>query len=132
MPKKNYDETINSEPKPTDRICDFVKKDDVYPLEPSMLLKKISAKIDMIYFAGIKQGLCHGEISLMIAMNFKYYSREIPYGRSDEIKQWIINNAFRNYQILEPERHKEIIQSDNYYSQDFKHHEKNIQPRTEW
>ena len=129
MPKR-YDKTIDYDIKSTDRVCDFLNIDSEWPLEPSEVLMKFKGKINLIYKAGEERGICPGELLLMINKNYGYFKRDIPWGRMDEIREWVINNAFRNYQILEPERHKILMQTDNFYSQDFKKHEKPI--RTEW
>ena len=129
MPKR-HDKTIDYEIKPTDRVRDFLDVDADWPLEPSNVLMKFKEKIHSIYKVGEERGICPGELLLMININFGYFKRDMPWGRMDEVREWVINNAFRNYQILEPENHKILMQSDNEYSRNFK---KLDRPgRTEW
>jgi hypothetical protein len=135
MPQKKFDKSANYEPLDTDKLLDFLPIDKDWPLDPTEIMLKFKNKMDEIYTAGQKQGLCVGEIHAMININFGYWKRDMPWGKIDEVKQWIINNAFRSFQILNPTSHTALMQTDNPYSQDFKLCEKSIsakQPRSEW
>jgi hypothetical protein len=54
-----------------------------------------------------------GEAILMINRNYGYGSWDaIPDAKKDELKTFFINNWFRCYQILEPEKHVQIMAMD--------------------
>ena len=56
-----------------------------------------------------KKYLDLGEAVTMIQITFNYIWGTIPYGKLDDIKQFLMNNWFRNYAILEPDRHQQIM-----------------------
>ena len=69
-----------------------------------------------------------GELIVLLNRTYKYRGYgEIPYSKIDEIKTWIHNNWFRYCQILMPEYHNQLIQTDNEYSRWFVQEEKKHQ-----
>jgi len=137
MPKRTYDRTEDYEPKDTDKLDDFIDtKSDSYlwPENPSVILLKFKDRINWVYKAGHDRGLCDGEITQMINLNFGYYPRfeNIPWGKMPEVREWLINNAHRNFQMLSPNYHNELMKSENLYSQWFKKLDRKPEPQTSW
>lgn len=132
MPRKN-NEIINiADPNPEDRACDYLDKDADWPQEPSPILLRFKEKIKWVYQAGYDRGLPNGEVFLMINFNFGYLEREVPWGKMEEVRTWLINNWWRNFQILSPHYHKILMQTKNDYSDDFHQHENAISQEIEW
>jgi hypothetical protein len=95
-----------------------------------MILKKIANEIDKIWITGKKCGFDVGEIHVIIARNFGLKNREIPVEKVNEIQQFFIKNTFRKFQLLAPQHHDILMQTENEYSKDFRKNELHV--RTEW
>jgi hypothetical protein len=125
MPKRS-ESTIEYTPNPEDRVCDFLDKDSVWPENPSPILIAFKNKINWMFSACLSHGLCSGEIVQMININYGYYKRDIPWGKMEEIHEWLLNNWWRIFQLLSPKHHNALMETINDYSDDFLRHEAEI------
>jgi hypothetical protein len=139
MPRRE-ESTSDFEPNSDDTIGNFLADDSPWPEKPSQVLIKFKEKIHWVFSAGHERGLCDGEIVQMINITFGYYRRDTPWGKMDEIREWLINNSFRKFQMLSPKYHNELMRPETeipnakFYAEDFRKHESMIQrqPRSEW
>ena len=91
-------------PDNSDRMVDFLKEE--YPLEKnhSTIIESFLEKIRAIHDAGKKQFLCPAEMITMINRNYGFCTwRQIPWGRMDEMREFIINNAKNCLKIIDPD-----------------------------
>lgn len=69
------------------------------------------------------------ELLIMISRNYGWIWETIPWGRLDEVKIWCKNNWWRHCQMLNPEQHNILMQTENDYSTWFKNISKGIETR---
>jgi hypothetical protein len=86
-------------------------------------------KIKSIQNAAYHRRVDFGVILVLINKTFGYHDWDIiPFGKIDEIRNWVINNWFREIQILYPERHAQLMAvEDKRYSEEFLQLEKPAQ-----
>lgn len=70
---------------------------------------KFHERLKTIMTAGQQHGLAAGEEIAIISKQFGYSFSTLPFGRIDEIKQWIIENAYRKLEILSPDLHSRLM-----------------------
>jgi hypothetical protein len=102
-----------------DWINDF---DTISSLFPNREYEKIKDNKKFISFCSAlktiqdvcrERRICLGEAVIVIAKNFGYIWDTIPFSKIGEIREFWINNWFRVFAILEPEKHAEFMISNN-------------------
>jgi len=89
-----------------ERICDYISSSEPIGQGSSKTLIEFNSKIKEIQEIGIKQGLDIGVMLLMINKTYGYTWRTIPYGKIQEIKTFISNNAKHYLAIIDPSLHE--------------------------
>ena len=111
MKKMAYQRSTNtSEDISDNETCSYyLRESEPMPVNPSPNIQAFRAKIAEIQAAGMSKGLDYGEMITMISKNYNFQTwREIPYGKMNEIKMFLINNAFRKFEIMDLELHKKF------------------------
>lgn len=85
-----------------------ISEDTTY-LKEEPLFKKFNAALGTIHTVGLHRGLAVGEQLAMISQKFGFSWHTVPFGRIEEIKQYLIDNAFRKIEILSPDFHKKLM-----------------------
>lgn len=95
----------------------FFQDNDRSPGKEDYVCKQFIERIGEIIETGKQYGLSAGHCLCMIARNYEHMLvkdvslwRTIPFGRMDEIKEFIANNAFRFYAIMNPKGHSALMQ----------------------
>jgi hypothetical protein len=107
--QEGYAESLDSKKS----LFDYIGRDTEEDYKPRShpIKSKFCDKIKEIQVCGHEHGLFDGEILQMIFTNYKWKWSTIPWGRMDEVKQFIAANAFRSLAILSPKMHRKIMNS---------------------
>ena len=76
--------------------------------------------ISEIIAIGAQHNLGPGAVLIMISKNYGYSWNTIPPDRMDEMALFIKNSWFREVEIVLPETHQKLMESDNDYSLHFR------------
>jgi hypothetical protein len=112
--------------KPGDTMRMFFKDDERSPAREDDVCRRFNEKIQAIINTGKIQGLEAGQCLCMIAINYKHMLiqgaslwRTIPWGRMEDIQEFISNNAFRFYAMMMPAQHRMIMQQTDAESRKY-------------
>jgi len=112
--QRQYSGNINQEIQNYETIRSIFGADRIYEkIRDNSKFISFANKLNEIQDICKNKYLDLGEALLMLNKSFGYIWDTIPFGKMDEIKQWFINNWFRNYQILEPEKHEQIMKMES-------------------
>jgi hypothetical protein len=64
--------------------------------------------------------VCTGETLLVINRMWGFTFETLPDSRLEDTKTWMLNNWFRVYAVLEPERHEKIMTEDIPHAQAYR------------
>jgi hypothetical protein len=132
-----------------ERLVDYLPEDDPLTKPVPVIVKRFLEKIRAIHEAGKKQYLYPSEMIIMINRNYGYKTwRQIPWGRMEEMREFIINNAKNCLKIIDPDLAGKLENYDPTNDQtllllekwcpglvnDLLHatYKKSLQPRTEY
>lgn len=81
----------------------YERDNDSYRNDP--IYSSFCKKIGMIQNEGARHGLCAGTVLLMVNSNYGYTWDTIPYGRMDEIAEFVKMNISRWIEFTAPDLH---------------------------
>jgi len=93
----------------------FPNMDEEYVPKSNQIKSEFCRKIGELQTAGLNAktmfdgGLAIAETLTLIYSQYKYVWSTIPYGKFDEMRQFVANNAFRYQQICNPGYHKMFL-----------------------
>lgn len=78
--------------------------------------QEIQNQIRFIFDAAAEWCICYGEAQKIVLSQFGKKICNIDENNFENIRLWFKNNGFRSFQILSPQQHNKLIQSENEYS----------------
>lgn len=93
-------------------VYDDLKNDSIF-----MEFQKKIKELKELYNT-VSQGT--GDCLLHINKNYGYTWRTIPWGKFDEIREWILHTWFRFTEMINPDMHYKLMAYENDYSKAFR------------
>jgi uncharacterized protein with HEPN domain len=97
----------------SDILRNHLTKEGEIKVGSKEIVAEFKAELSKIQNAIMDQLFDLGEMLLMINRNYGYSWDNIPFGKMEEIKSWVRRNYFRKTQILSPEMHSALMESEN-------------------